>query len=525
MGLDRPIDIAADQRKTVLALLEKYLPNTTAWIYGSRTQWAARPQSDLDMVVFATPEQIDRVSSLREAFEESNLPFRVDLFVWDAVPEEFRKHIETGHVVLTEREERGMAGEWQTALWGELATLEYGKSLRGYDSSEGPYRVYGTNGPIGWHSETLCSHPSVIIGRKGAYRGVHYSASPFFVIDTAFYLKPNVEIDTRWAYYELLTQDINGMDSGSAIPSTSREDFYGLPVQVPPLSEQRAIAHILGTLDDKIELNRRMNETLEAMARALFKSWFVDFDPVRAKMEGRDTGLPKHLADLFPDRLVDSEFGKIPEGWEVRPLGDLVETVKGRSYKSKELIKSETALVTLKSFARGGGYRPEGLKSFSGTYKSDQVVDPGEIVIACTDVTQAADVIGRPAIVQAAVTYRTLVASLDTLIVRPSHPGMTRAFLYFLTGNDEFVAHTYAYTTGTTVLHLAKEAVPSFRFPPPPTLLIHSFDDVARPALERIQTSQQESTSLATIRNTLLPKLISGEVRVKDAETFFHRMP
>ena len=267
-----------------------------------------------------------------------------------------------------------------------------------------------------------------------------------------------------------------------------------------------------------------MNETLEAMARALFKSWFVDFDPVRAKMAGRDTDLPKYLADLFPGRLVDSELGEIPEGWKVRPLGDLVETVKGRSYKSKELIESETALVTLKSFDRGGGYRPGGLKSFSGTYKSDQVVDPGEIVIACTDVTQAADVIGRPAIVQTAATYRTLVASLDTLIVRPSHQGMTRAFIYFLAGHNEFVAHTYAHTTGTTVLHLGKEAVPSFRFPQPPTLLIHAFDDVARPALERIQTSHQESTLLATIRNTLLPKLISGEVRVKDAETFLERV-
>ncbi len=93
-----------------------------------------------------------------------------------------------------------------------------------------------------------------------------------------------------------------------------------ISVPLPPLAEQRAIAHILGTLDDKIELNRRMSETLEAMARALFKSWFVDFDPVRAKAEGRDPGLPKHLADLFPARLVDSELGEIPEGWEVGPL-------------------------------------------------------------------------------------------------------------------------------------------------------------------------------------------------------------
>ena len=146
----------------------------------------------------------------------------------------------------------------------------------------------------------------------------------FFVIDTAFYLEPKTEIDLTWAYYELLTQDINSMDSGSAIPSTSRDSFYNLHVRVPPLSEQHAIAHILGTLDDKIELNRRMNETLEAMARALFKSWFVDFDPVRAKAEGRQPeGMDADTAALFPDSFEDSALGKIPKGWRVGNIGDL----------------------------------------------------------------------------------------------------------------------------------------------------------------------------------------------------------
>ncbi len=114
MGLDRPIDITTDQRKTVLALLASHLPNTTAWVYGSRVKWTARPESDLDLVVFATPERAGRVSDLREAFDESNLPFRVDLFVWDDVPEQFRKQIEAEHVVLVEREEEGVAGDIAT---------------------------------------------------------------------------------------------------------------------------------------------------------------------------------------------------------------------------------------------------------------------------------------------------------------------------------------------------------------------------------------------------------------------------
>lgn len=227
--------------------------------------------------------------------------------------------------------------EWQATTWGEIVTLEYGKSLRGFESLEGPYPVYGTNGQISCHSESLCPYPSVIIGRKGTYRGVHYSSTPFFVIDTAFYLKPEAQIDTRWAYYELLTKDIDGMDSGSAIPSTSRGDFYNLAVRLPPLPEQQAIAPILSTLDDKTELNRRMNETREAMARALLKSWFVDFDPVGANMEGRwrrGESLPGPRAghyDLFPDRFVASELEKIPEGWEVKMLEECFNLTMGKS--------------------------------------------------------------------------------------------------------------------------------------------------------------------------------------------------
>jgi type I restriction enzyme S subunit len=311
---------------------------------------------------------------------------------------------------------------------------------------------------------------------------------------------------------------------GATMPSLNTTLLSDMPIYFPPaLKEQQAIACILGTLDDKIELNRRMNETLEAMARAIFKSWFVDFDPVRAKAEGRNRGLPDHIAALFPDQLEESDIGEIPRGWPLTQLGAKANTVKGRSYRSSELVDSSTALVTLKSFARGGGYRPDGLKSYAGNYNPDQVVEPGELVIACTDVTQAAQVVGRPAIVRPSRHFGTLVASLDTLIVRPIAPDITRAFLYFLAGTNAFAWHMYAHTTGTTVLHLAKEAVPSFRFPQPTEHLVKAFDDVASPLLDRIAAAETESEVMAALRDTLLPKLISGELRVPDAERIVGR--
>ena len=262
------IDLNPSHLGTVKAILAEHVPECEVRAFGSRATWTAKDYSDLDLAILGKgPLDWATLGHLKEAFEESDLPMRVDVLDWHAISGGFRDVIEREHLVLVaadskplDKRNSDIGGKWRELRWGDLATLEYGRALRGHNSRTGPIRVFGTNGPIGWHDEALCLYPSVVVGRKGAYRGVHYSAEPFFVIDTAFYLKPKVELDTRWAYYQLLTQDINGLDSGSAIPSTRREDFYNLQVQVPPLPEQHTIAQILGSFDDKIELNRRLNE-------------------------------------------------------------------------------------------------------------------------------------------------------------------------------------------------------------------------------------------------------------------------
>jgi type I restriction enzyme S subunit len=169
-----------------------------------------------------------------------------------------------------------MRARWKKIKWGEVSKLLYGKALSNYRDGSGEFRVFGTNGAIGYTDECLCCSAGIIIGRKGAYRGVHYSSDPFFVIDTAFYLEPKYDtLDIKFAYYQLLTQDINGLDSGSAIPSTNREDFYNLSLLLPSLPEQRAIAEILSALDDKIELNLQMNKTLEQRLALQQRSMFL----------------------------------------------------------------------------------------------------------------------------------------------------------------------------------------------------------------------------------------------------------
>lgn len=165
--------------------------------------------------------------------------------------------------------------EWKTYNWGDIITLEYGKPVPDKKSVDGDIPVYGTNGQIGTsHMKPLCPFPSVIIGRKGAYRGVHYSDKPFSVIDTGFYMKPLVEgLNLKWAYYKFLTYDINRMDSGSAIPSTDRYELYKIAVDLPPIEEQNRVVSILDSIDEKIAVNQLINHNLEEQAQALFNDW------------------------------------------------------------------------------------------------------------------------------------------------------------------------------------------------------------------------------------------------------------
>ena len=173
---------------------------------------------------------------------------------------------------------------WRSVAWGELSTLEYGKRLTGYKESQGPYKVFGTNGEIGRHDKALCESPSVIVGRKGAYRGIHFSDEPFFVIDTAFYLRVVDGISIRWCYYSLKQLDINSMDSGSAIPSTSRESFYRIPAVLPP-----DVLH--SSFDEAIAPLRKRQHAAEAESQTL--------------AQARDLLLPKLLSGEI--RLKDAE--------------------------------------------------------------------------------------------------------------------------------------------------------------------------------------------------------------------------
>lgn len=503
------IDLAPHHLEKIRTILGKHVPQCEVRAFGSRVDWTAKDYSDLDLAVVASGKlSDDTLRHLREAFEESDLPFRVEVLDWHAASPDFKKVIEREYEVVQKPRRDRTVGEWRDREWGQIAKLEYGKSLRGYEGVAGRYRVYGTNGPIGWHDEALCSHPGVIVGRKGAYRGIHYSPEPFFVIDTAFYLEPKEDIDLRWAYYALLTYDINGMDSGSAIPFTSRESFYRMPVRVPPLGEQRAIAHILGTLDDKIELNRRMNETLEAIARALFKSWFVDFDPVRAKAEGRDPGLPKPLADLFPDSFEDSELGQIPKGWNV-------EEIKARASRIQYgLTRSASDEPIGPHFLRitdiQGGRIDWSKVPYCGVTdeeKQKYQIRRGDIFVARTGASTGENtyVVEAPDAVFA--SYLVRFQFHDSSIARFVGE-YVRTAAYF-----DYVEGTIG---GSAQPNASAQVLASDLLGFPPIAIAKQFAKFVRPLDHMRARNEAQSSTLAAIRDVLLPKLTSGEIRVKE---------
>lgn len=328
-------------------------------------------------------------------------------------------------------------------------------------------------------------------------------------------------VDQRYLYYWMASQqfidDNMRASEGTKMPR-ARWDFASqLERYIPPLPEQRAIARILSSLDDKIELNRKMNATLEAVAQALFRSWFVDFDPVRAKAEGRaPAGMDEETAALFPDGFEVMDGKEVPVGWTKSTIGSCVDVIKGKSYKSAELQDSDKALVTLKSFQRGGGYRDDGLKPYVGTSKPEQVITPGELIVSFTDVTQNAEVIGKPAVVSANPAFKMLIGSLDVGIIRPKFEKLSVPYLYYLFKSEDFQTHIFGYISGTTVLHLAKEGIPNYQFIKPSDSILDKYQEFASPIFNLIEQNLQQSRTLAALRDTLLPKLISGEARVPD---------
>lgn len=348
-----------------------------------------------------------------------------------------------------------------------------------------------------------------IVGTIGNSAIVKKSDLPFSLQRSIAILRPKKELYFEFLFYWInspkFKQLLNSRVNPTAQPGIYLGELGKLKIPLPSIIEQQYIAKILSELDSKIELNQQMNKTLEAIGQALFKHWFVDFEFPNEKGEPyKSSG----------GEMVDSELGKIPRAWKVGKLGNFVNIIKGVSYKSEELKDSDKALVTLKSIDRGGGLNKNGFKEFIGKYKREQEIIDGDIVVAHTDITQKAEVLGKPAIVRMIQEYNTLIASLDLSIVRPKNNITNKPFLYYLLKSKNFQNHAFGYANGTTVLHLSSKAVPEYLFVVPDEQLLLKFGDAMEKLLDKKKKSEAETENLILVRELLLPKLMSGKIRV-----------
>ncbi len=400
-----------------------------------------------------------------------------------------------------------MAGEWRDITLGDFVALQRGHDLTESQRRIGRVPVMGSAGQNGFHDTALVKGPGIVIGRSGASFGqVHFSKDDFWPHNTGLYVTDFKGNDPLFAFYFLKALDFDRFNSGSAQPSLNRNFIYPIPIRVPPLAEQKAIAAVLGALDDKIELNRRMNATLEAMARALFQSWFVDFDPVRAKLDGRPpAALDPATAALFAEHLEDSPLGHIPKGWKAGTLGD-IGTNSRRGVQPSD-IAPNTPYIALEHMPRrcialGDWNDSADVASGKSAFKK------GEILFGKL----------RPYFHKVGVAPFDGVCSTDILVLAPKSPEWF-GFLLGHASSDELIQFTDLASTGTKMPRTNWSDISSFKVALPPKPIAAAFTRTIQPMLDRIHANLHQSGTLASLRDTLLPKMLSGELSAVETDT------
>ena len=511
-------------RDQLESLLREHVPGIEVWAYGSRVNGESHDGSDLDLALRGPDlEPLDGgFYDLLEAIEKSNVPILVQAHDWATLPESFHREIERDYVVVQEGAKQTTAGEWQTCTLGEL-TDNFDAiriPVKETDRGVGPYPYYGASGVVDHVDGFLFDGEYLLIAEDG--ENLRTRTTPiaflangkFWVNNHAHIVQGNSNADTRFLKYALSVLDISGYLTGSTMPKLTQGNMNRIPLLTPPLPKQRTIAYVLGTLDDKIELNRRMNETLEAMARALFKSWFVDFEPVRAKMEGRWRpgeslpGLPAEHYDLFPDRLADSELGEVPEGWGVKALGDVVEVVGGTTPSTKVI-----------EYWQGGTHRwatPKDLSNLSTPVLLDterKITDAGLDKIGSGLLPPGTVLLSsRAPIGYLALSEEPVAINQGFIGILPRENVSNLFMLYWCEAFHEEIVNR---ANGSTFLEISKGNFRQLMTVMPDSAAMTTFDRGVRALYERVVSNERESRWLALQRDALLPKLVSGNVRVQ----------
>jgi len=408
-----------------------------------------------------------------------------------------------------------MSSDWSIYLLSDITENFDSKRIpvKELERTPGPFPYYGASGVVDFVDKYLFDGEFVLVAEDG--ENLRTRKTPvaflvngqFWVNNHAHIIRGNAKADTRFLSYVLENTDISGYLTGSTIPKLTQANLNRIPVLVPPISEQRAIANILGALDDKIELNRRTNETLEEIARTLFISWFVRFDPVRAKAEGRPSvGMDAETAALFPDSFVDSELGEIPAGWQVKTLSEVAEVVGGSTPSTKEprFWDGDIPFTTPRDMSKLSA--PIVLSAErSITQDGLREIPSGRLPVGTVLMSSRAP-IGYLAIsyVETAVNQGMIGCVCNKEVPN------TFVYLWLRANMETIIGHA----NGTTFLEISRRNFRPLKIITPSSEVLRAFAKVVGPMFEAVASNEIQSRTIAGTRDVLLPKLISGEIRL-----------
>lgn len=434
--------------------------------------------------------------------------------------------------------------EWIETTVGEFCPFSYGKSLPQSKRIEGDYPVYGSNGIVGFHKEPNIKSHGIIIGRKGSIGEIHLSLTPFWAIDTSFYTVKESLPELKFTYYLLKTLGLNTMNSDSAVPGLNRDNAHSIKIKIPKLqSDREKIAEFLSTFDQKIELNTQTNQTLEQIAQAIFKHWFIDFAPVHAKANALARGETIEQAELaamaclsgktaekitalktqdptayhqlqqtaaaFPSEFVETEMGQVPKGWGYKRAEDLFKIGIGKTPPRKESqwfssnSKNNVEWISIKDMGNSGIYI-----SNSSEYLTPEAISrfnirkiPEDTVLLSFKLT-----IGRISITTKETTTNEAIAHFKT-----GKSSLTTEFLYCYLKDFDF---DKLGSTSSIATAVNSRTIKNMDILYPSEEIQMWFVKKVKNIFKKIKSNTLENEYLTKSRDELLPKILSGEIEL-----------
>lgn len=399
-----------------------------------------------------------------------------------------------------------MLRRWRRCTLGEVIELQRGYDLPTSDRQAGNIPVISSSGRSGWHDEAKALAPGVVTGRYGTIGQVHFVKQDFWPLNTTLYVRDFRGNDERFVSYLLQSLDFQSFNDKSSVPGLNRNDLHRTPVLIPPWEEQKEIAATLGSLDDKIEQNRRTGQSLERLARAIFKAWFVDFEPVKAKADGAVgyPGMPPAAFAALPGRLTDSPLGPVPKGWTTWPLSRVATFLNGLALQKYPPVGGGNDLPVIKiAELRKGSADGAGLAN--ANFPDAYLIEDGDLLFSWSGTLEVEFWYGG----RGALNQHLFKVTSD------AYPAWL-CFNWVRQHLPEF--RLIAQSKATTMGHIKRGHLDDALVVVPDEASLRALDTTVAPMYELLANLAVESRKLAALRDYLLPRLLSGQVRVHGRE-------